>query len=85
VSGRDAFDQVADSVMHLQRMAKASITVHCIFIPSPDSGAHNYPRRLKLGDDTLDGALCNTDACGDVFQASFGVSDQADQDMGMIC
>lgn len=66
-------------------MAKGRLSVDGISISSSVFLAGDDGGLLKLGDDALDGSLGNTDLGRDISEASFGISQEADKDVGVVC
>jgi len=66
-------------------VSEGSLGVDCVAVSSAVLFAGNDFGLFKLGDDALDGALGDSDLNGDVAQASFGISQEADEDVGVIC
>jgi hypothetical protein len=66
-------------------VSEGSLGVDCVAVSSAVFLAGNDFGLFKLGDDALDGALGDSDLNRYVAQASFGISQETNEDVGVVC
>ena len=80
----DFFEKLRNGDPFFKRMAKGRLSVDGISISSSVFLAGDDGGLLKLGDNALYGSLGDTDLGRDISEASFGISHEADKDVGVV-
>ena len=81
----DFLEKLRDRDPFFKRMAKGRLSVDGISVSSSVFLTGDDAGLLKFGDDALNGSLGDADLDSDISEASFGISQEADKDVGVVC
>jgi hypothetical protein len=83
-ASKDFAEELFEGDALFEGVSEGSLGVDCVAVSSAVFFAGDDFGLFELGDDALDGALGDSDLNRDVAQASFGISQEADEDVGVV-
>jgi hypothetical protein len=77
-------NEAFDFAVGLHRMAQRQVTENAVSVPPPVALAFQDAAGFELRDDFLHGAFGDSHLNSDVTESHFGISGQAEQDVGVV-
>lgn len=81
---RDPLKEGADGVLALDWVPERNVETNSVAVSPALAESHKDPTTLKLGNDSLHGALGDANLDRYVPEDRFGIPEKADQDVGVV-